>query len=239
VSAPFEDFGNTVPRELIDATGLRKTAAAAVPFWGDSPESWETVVIAGYRLPGVCTLDGKVRRRHDKKNTAGTNGSTVTYVGDDQAEFSVTVTMWTSEHLDTYGNIIDFLRSMTSAELTTRSLTSSEHQASSKKNTTSRPFSKFPVVPLDLVHPVLSLHRIKSAHVIEYGFPKAKGDASSGIYEAVIRFLEYVPGQKGAVSTPKSAADNLNLDINKRYGDGALPKAAKAAKPSVANGGTP
>ncbi len=231
---PFEDFVATVPAELQDRLGARLdlTTSSAVPFWGDAPDSWESVIVAGWRLPGVCAIDGKVRRRHDKKSTAGTNGSTVTYIGDDQAEFTVTVRLWTAEQLSAYAKLVGYLRSMvlSSTEASRLSISKAETLIDNRQKSLTL-YSKFPIAPVDVVHPVLSLHGIKSAHVLEYGFPKPKGDAAQGVYEASIRFLEYVPGAKGGVSTPKQS-----VDLVKRFGPGAL---GNKAKPSATNGATP
>lgn len=228
MALPFEDFSQAASAESQASSG--SLSSKAVPFWGDAPESWESVVVAGYRLPGVCAIDGKVRRRHDRKQTPGTNGSTVTYIGDDQADFTVTVRMWTPEHLDSYAKLVDYLRAMVvgSTEASKLSLSATEKLIDQRQKNL-RAYSKFPIAPVDISHPTLSLYGIKSAHVLEYGFPKPKGDASVGIYEATIHFLEYVPGAKGGTSTPKQS-----VDLVKRFGTGAL---GKKLKPSLTNGG--
>lgn len=227
MSAPFEDIAKKSIQNVSTSQG--------VPFWGDAPESWETVVVAGYSLPGICSLDGKVTRRHDKKKSPGVNGATLTYISDDQAAFTVTVRMWTPEHLATYEKVIGFIRNMVlaSSEAKKNTLSQSE-KIIDKRQKERNQYSKFPIAPVDIVHPVLTLHRIKAAHVIEYGFPKAKGDPAEGIYEATIHFLEYVPGSKGSVVTPKSA---LNLET--RYGKGALGDQLAKSKPSTVNGAKP
>lgn len=233
MALPFEDLSAGVPAEKQDRNGVAvEMTASAVPFWGDAPEAWEGVVVAGYRLPGVCAIEGKVKRRHDSKKTPGANGSTVTYIGDDQADFTVTLRLWTPEHLATYAKIVGYLRSMVvgTAEASKLSISAAERLIDARQKNL-KPSSKFPIAPVDVFHPVLSLHGIKSAHVLEYGFPKPKGEAAAGVYEATIHFLEYVPGAKGSVATPKQS-----VDLVKRFGDGAL---GGRLKPSRTNGGTP
>lgn len=207
------------------------TESLDVPFWSDSPDAWDTVIIAGRALPGVCRMKGKVVRRVDRKNSTGTNGATVTYVGDDVAEFEITVRMWNDVHLSTYAELLAFLRDKQSPDdangLGSTIATGSSSKLVVKVNE-KRGYSKFPMAPVAIEHPTLTLFKVRAAHVLEYSFPESVGDASQGIYEANIKCIEHIALNKGQVTTPRGA-----IDLVKRYGDGAIGKAL--AKPSLNN----
>jgi hypothetical protein len=207
----------------------------AVPFWSDSPDAWDTVVIAGRSLPGICKMKGKIVRRVDRKNSTGTNGATITYVGDDVAEFEVTVRMWNDTHLASYAALIAFLRDRQSPDDANGLGATIASGASSKlvvKLNEKRGYSKFPMAPVAVEHPTLTLYRVRAAHILEYSFPEPVGEAAAGIYEANIKCIEHIALNKGQVTTPRGA-----IDLVKRFGDGALPKAI--AKPSVNNAANP
>lgn len=215
------------------------TSSSGVPFWGDAPESWDTVSIAGWSLPGLCRVGGKVKRRVDSKKAAGVNGKRITYVSDDVAEFSVTVRMWTADHLKTYEKLLKFLRSLvlSSSEGASMKTGAAERLIDQRKKALPDS-SKFPLVPVEIRHPALDLLRIKAAHVMEYGLPEPDGDAAEGIYLATIEFEEYVPdsiGKRGKVKTPKGAVDS---SINSR-GPGAIGRKLQQPKPSETNAASP
>lgn len=206
----------------------------AVPFWADSPDSWDTVVIAGRALPGICVMSGKVVRRVDRKNSTGTNGETVTYVGDDVAEFEITVRMWTEAHLTTFAKLLSFLRDLKSPDDANglgQLVTGATSKVTVKLNE-KRGYSKFPMAPVQIEHPTLTLYRIRAAHVLEYGFPKPAGDASSGIYEVNIKCIEHITLNKGQTTTPRAAVDTSLTS----GGLGAIGNKF-AAKPSLNNSG--
>ncbi len=225
----YPDNGKNQPTVSLGSEGL------AVPFWGDSPETWDTVVIAGRALPGLCKMTGKVTRRVDKKNATGTNGATITYTGDDVAEFEISVRMWTEAHLSTFAALLSFLKDRQSPDDANGLGVTVATGASSKlvvKANEKRGYSKFPMAPVQVEHPTLTLYRIRAAHVLEYSFPNSVGDAASGLYEVSIKCIEHIALNKGQVTTPRGA-----IDLAKRYGDGAIGK--QLAKPSTNNSGNP
>ena len=196
-----------------------------VPFWSDSPSTWDSVVIAGFTLPGVCTVNGRVSRRVDKKSAPGTNGQTVTYVGDDVAEFDITVRMWTSDHLTTFINLLTFLKDQKSPDdAAGLAIASGSSSKLTVKVNSDRGYSKFPMAPVSVTHPTLTMYRVRAAHVLEYGFPRPVGDAAAGIYEVTIKMIEHITLNKGQVSTPKAAIDATIVS----KGPGAIPPKIKS-----------
>jgi hypothetical protein len=201
---------------------------APIPFWGDSPESWDTVVIAGMWLPGTCSIKGGVKRKHDRKGVAGNNGSTVTYLGDDEAEFRIMVRMWTDEHLSRFSAIIDALKSAGAVRGASSATTASSSRQAGRQDS-----SRFPTVGVVVDHPALALYGIRKVHILGYTFPEAVGGEGVGIMEASIQCLEFLQGgpAKGKVGTPIAT-----LDIASRA---TAIGAAARAKPSAANSGVP
>lgn len=226
---PFEDLTSTQTAES------SFSASGGVPFWGDAPESWDTVSIAGWKLPGICRVTGRVKRRVDSKKAAGVNGKRVTYVSDDVAQFSVTVRLWTADHLKTYENLLKFLRSLVLSSSEGAALSTGAAERLIDQRQKALPdSSKFPLVPVEIRHPALDLLRIKAAHVMEYGLPAPDGEAAEGIYLATIEFEEYVPdsiGKRGKVKTPRGAVD---ASISSR-GPGAIGRKLQQPKPSEVN----
>lgn len=211
MTSPFLDYTRTNTEGV---ARVPTAPAAGVPFWGDSPESWDTVTIAGRSLPGICTVTGKAGRRVDRRQTPGKHGTTVTYLGDAPAEFTITLKLWTAEHLAEYQALLEFLRSVDGPMRAAAG-------ALPLKN-----LGKLPRSPVDIIHPTLSLLRIRAAHVIEYDFPRAAGD----VYEASIKCIEHGTSNSG-VGTPKGAVDSSILS----RGPGAIGR--RLLKPSQTNGG--
>lgn len=104
------------PDPFIDLTRIASNAreqnitASTAPFWGDSPQTWDTIYFDNQRMPGIVKVKGHVGRRCDKKKSPGLNGTTVTFLGEDPAEFSVSFILWTDEHLRGYRAIVEYLR---------------------------------------------------------------------------------------------------------------------------------
>ena len=71
----------------------------SVPFWADSPEAWDQVVIAGDPLPGRATVKAKVGRKLDIRNVRGADGARTRDGGYDPAKITIEVEVWTAEQL--------------------------------------------------------------------------------------------------------------------------------------------
>lgn len=214
-----------------DQTGSGITTASEAPFWGDEPESWDTAFVAGIKLPGVCRVKGGVKRKFDRKHTSGRNGPSVTYTGDDAAEFSIVVKVWTPEHLQELAAVVSRLKSMR-GEVTTKTSAGTGGLVGTATTWTpsATPKSKFPQMALEVRHPTLSLIGITAAHLIEMSIPEPAGEPSSGIYEWRLGFLEHsrIP-DAGQVKTAKTVAAIEDREI--------AIKPAATSKPSQTNGG--
>lgn len=183
---PHLDLSKTTTDGRDRVSSTLSTVSASIPFWGNDPASWDTVRIGSYTLPGVARLSGAIKRRVDRKKSTGKHGSTVTYLGDEAAEFTITVTMWTSIHLESFYQIVNWLKSLKPE----RAAGLSSSQKISAK-----------VVPV--YHPALSVFSVTLAHVLEYGLPEPDGD--DGKFRASLKCLQYIPpsvASGGGVSTP-------------------------------------
>lgn len=189
-----------------------RAPAGRAPFWGDSPESWDTVTLAGTDLPGVCSVSGRVARRVDRKTSSGRHATTVTYLGDAPAEFTITVKLWTEEHLLRFEALLDALAQL-GAEVD------------------SKDWGKFPRRPVDVRHPALDLLKIRACHVVEAGMLQPSS-SEPGVFEATFKCVEFVPDpqKKTEVQTPKGSSGS-DRGISKR-GSAIL----RLVRPSSTNG---
>lgn len=215
LTSVFEDFTQVRP-DNSRAAKSNVIATSGIPFWGDSPASWDTATIAGQSFPGLCVVTGGVKRTLDAKRVAGRNGAKQTHIGDEPAEFTIVIKLWSAAHLRNYQTIIDFLKAQTATGVKA---------------------SKFSVKPLQVSHPTLTLHGINAAHVVEYGFLEPAGEAD--VFKAAMKFKEYVPdatAKRGGVVTPNGPVPDTSLTSN---GKGAIgkPYDESIRKPSSTNGG--
>ncbi|MBI2392823.1 MAG: hypothetical protein HYV09_24775 [Deltaproteobacteria bacterium] len=68
---------------------------ATAPFWNDDPESWDTVIVSGVRLPGLARIEGlELASKWDVKEAPGTDGATETYQGYTPASFQIVLRIW-------------------------------------------------------------------------------------------------------------------------------------------------
>lgn len=176
------------------------STGAPVPFWGVDPQAWDSVIIDGKtRLPGVAQISGQVKRRVEKKRAAGRHGTAVTYLGDEAAEFTISLKLWTQEHLSDFVAIIRSVSSKKPAEVA----------ATSKANT------KIKAPVLQVFHPVLAIYGVTQMHILEHSMPEP---TDGGVYSVKLGCLEYLPPEKSQaknVNTPTSGGKSGAGDLTK------------------------
>jgi hypothetical protein len=69
----------------------------AIPFWSSDPKTWDTIVLAGAKIPAIVKCKGKKSRKLDVKSPPGSDGATVTDKGYEPAKIDVTLRMHTEE----------------------------------------------------------------------------------------------------------------------------------------------
>lgn len=146
-----------------------------------NPDPWERVELGGFRLPGVARISGGLGRKLDVKNGSG-DGATITDTGYDPARFSIELRMWMEYHLTAWEQVV----------------------AQLLKPRGTRPGRR--PEPLDIRHPALNVHGIKSAFLERVGILEP---AEHGIWTTTLQFLEFMPSKAATASTPTSSKDSL------------------------------
>jgi hypothetical protein len=153
--------------------------------FGDGITSiWDRFVVAGRALPGVATVDGAKRVRLDERSASGSDGASLTHQGNDGAQVTVRLRMWTADQVEEWGR------------------REKEFLARAGK---SRP------KPVVVYHPALAIHGIKSLFVKEVGLLRVQAGGSG---EVSIRFVEFLPPAQVGVSTPKAAIQQVPSVLN-------------------------
>lgn len=87
------------------------SSSAGVPFWGTSPEAYDTVVLAGMRFPGICRISGTgFKQRVDTQKAAGVHGSSGKQHGRETCGIDIHITIFTEEHLRSLEKIINAVK---------------------------------------------------------------------------------------------------------------------------------
>lgn len=69
---------------------------------GGGPPRADSILLAGVRSPGVCTvMNAGSPRTWDKRKGYGYSGATLVYTGDDLSEFDVVIDIWDDTEFDT------------------------------------------------------------------------------------------------------------------------------------------
>lgn len=145
----------------------------------ENPEVYNVIVVAGVISPGAMILSGGGRPyKWDIKDTAGAQGSTITYrgwkLGDDiECKFQ----FWQDQQIaDFYSGFVPLLQ-----------------YDATKQNPK----------PVQVYHPVLSVNDIYSVVVTEIGPLTNEG---KGLWTVTVKMTEYRPPKKQNVTTTPDAA---------------------------------
>jgi len=151
-------------------------AGLPVAWWGDDPDAWDTVLLDGVSLPGVCRVDAALERKVDSTSPPGSDGGTVRDKGYGLAKFKVTVTLWTREHLAFWvrlGPLLDPRR-----------------RGRERR-------------PTRIEHPALAGINITQAYLT--GVTALRPAHPKGSMEATLSFIEFAPATAPARSVTKTA----------------------------------
>lgn len=188
-----------------------------LPFWGESPELWDTVAIGGVTLPGICRVSGTgAQVRSDKKRAAGRDGANVAMLGLDIVAFSIEVRMWREEHLEVFQEIIAMAKpkkkpikkTETNVSIVTsgkETFNLSQNSSSSKVKNSSSPLDfsidkkeiktstettiiGYDLVPLEISHPALQLFGITQCVIKSITIPV---EQSPGLFVSTIHCDEF------------------------------------------------
>lgn len=107
--------------------------------------AWDTVVLGGRTLPGLCSVKGKKAGRIDKKQTPGKTGVVITHLGYEPAQVDIEMRIWTPRHwADWMGMIADF-------------------QPKAKRG---------PPAAFSVVYPSLNVYGIVQLYIVAIGLPR-------------------------------------------------------------------
>lgn len=170
---PNEDFtgngGSNIANEsdFIDSSN--------VPFWGDAPQSWNTIILGGFKLPGVVTVLGKAFEvRADRKKIPGVSGETLTTLGREPCEPEIKVKLWKKQHLTDFLSLIKSFLPVGSQVLPP---------------------------PVTVIHPALAMFKVRAIRVMKCSYPV---ETQPGVFEVTLNFREFFAGKGGKPKTDKS-----------------------------------
>jgi hypothetical protein len=143
---------------------------SGIPHWDEAPDLYDTCTIAGVALPGLVKIAGTLSRKLDKKNAKGADGATITDDGANAAEIELSVIMWDAGQWTAYQELLPLINPIQ---------------------------TKGKLSPVDVVHPVLALHGIRSVYVEEVTLPQAGNIPQTREFK--IKLVEWRPAPK----TPK------------------------------------
>ncbi len=187
-------FGGTVNVAQTPPPAALQARADDVPFWDPgapvesfaSPSAWDVLVIGNETLPGVAIVTGGRRQKLDRKDSPGTDSSTITQLGREPAQIEVRLVMWTPEQLAQWVRIAKVLHP---------------------------PFGKGMGKPYDVYHPGLAALSIWSLILVDIGVTAPGGQP--GVYESRLRFIEFAPPAQVGTKTPLSSGHDTKVGQGK------------------------
>lgn len=154
--------------------------ADSVPWWGDDPDAWMAVYIAGQRLPGVCKVDTNCKIRHGNKKVPGLHGAVRPQYGYEPAEIRIECIIWMPGHIQTLESMMAVIRP--------------------------QPGRGQPK-PVSVVHPALNLIGVQDIEIVGLAPPKQREEGGD-IYVFTVHALEYIP--QAIAKKAKTGAPSLS-----------------------------
>jgi hypothetical protein len=164
--------------------------SAAIPFWLDNPQIYDTCQLGGMTLPGLAQLTANIGRKLDVKQAKGVDGATITDNGSEVEDVQIVLTMWTRPQWSAYQQILPAI------------------DPNNQKGKTT---------PKDIVHPMVNLHGIRRVYVTKISSPQPS--RLKGAFEITIQCKGWRPEPKNPVSKTNTAkkADN-KTDPTEEFG---------------------
>lgn len=143
-----------------------------------SPEEWQYVTVAGVRSPGMAKVaEAKRSSTWDVKRGKGAKGATITYTGDEPAQFRVTLRFWLSSHFAAW----DAFRKLLKYDPTKKTISA-----------------------VDISYP--SLDQLDITSVVCKTIGAVEPIDEGGYYQVEFELIEYrPPPKKSAVGTPDTS----------------------------------
>lgn len=215
---PEQNFTRSTTAQTAQSPFLDLTAVndglqqiSANPFWGDSPGSWDTVIIKGLRFPGIARVSGKVAIRKDRRKVPGAHGAKQTFLGYEPAEVSIELRMWTADHWENFQRLAQDVRP--------------------------KPNQKAPQA-FDISHPALAVYGIKAVEFLDAGFPEPA--EACDIFKVTLKAIEFMDpatAAKAKVNTNTSSQSIASIPTALGERVDADPSQVARRKPSETNAG--
>lgn len=212
----YQDIGSASPGQSSFA------ASGGVAYWGDAPEQYDTVVVAGFSLPGLCNVKGKgyeMRRRHQK--ASGKHGASTTFLGNEPAEFVITVMMTEETHLRDFEKLVALFKPsakpspeeeefLAQSSAFTAAFTGQAGGGGGTHHGLKNAVLQDKASPgfVSVSHPLLALFRISHARIIRVTIPVQAED--KGMWHSEIHCIEEVlDGSRKAKTGKTGDAGNI------------------------------
>lgn len=174
----------------------------SIPFWdpvtstadgppGLAPEDpWDVCILAGFVLPGLCTVKGAPTLSFDKKKGGGVDGATITVNGYLPGPIEIELLMWTDGQWQDFQNFV----------------APKIWRKPNKK-------SKASELAVDVSHPAFDLWGISQVVILGVSLPE--NGPSVGTKVVKFKCVEFVPQE--AKSQTKTAKSGVIVPIAKEY----------------------
>lgn len=157
----------------------------AIPSIDEDPDAWDTLVLGGETLPGVVVVEPTTKRDFDIKKAKGKTKAKIENQGDPPRKFNVTWQFSSSEWAEVqriWPLVIDPRKSANAKDIS----------------------------PLEVVHPTLALHGIRTVAVEEANGPKI----AKKLYTVTLSLIEVekpqpAPGLGGSAKGQTAANQDL------------------------------
>lgn len=140
--------------------------------------AWDTFFYAGQPMPGIARVEGMKEAKFDEKNAPGTDGATLTHLGNNSAKVSVKLTLWTEDHFDGFAAFMPRLVAQTGKQ---------------------RPKA------VKVYHPALAAMGINALICQGVGVPELR--SPGGALDVKLKFIEFLPPAAVGPVTQKGSID--------------------------------
>lgn len=251
-------LGANWPQDTAQATGQNPNAAAPdIAFWDDqlfgdsgfaldpsnfNRSPWDVVSFGGYPMPGLCRIEPgtRIKKRLDKKPVKNRNGSTLVFLGYDEADVVVKCRIWTKSQLNALGQMMPILKPPAPPAMVT--VTTKQSLPSlpslvpggtgSGTVTTTKTVTQGGGVAaksVSIYHPALELLGIQAVVIESCSALYPTG--THGVWEMDIRCIEYIN------QTQQKGSNGGTISSTQNYGE--LNTAIQANPASVVPGNDP
>lgn len=172
----------------------------SVPFWGDDPDAWGSLVLDETLVLGLAVVDVSIGRKIESKSPAGSDGATVRDKGYEPGRVTITLSLWEREHFVSFQGLLPRI------------------------NPRSRPNAR---APISISHPACALLGISEVYVERVGGLKPSGEA--GLWTTEIHCVEFAPPTAARRNVTRVPAASPDAGLQTAFADPDAARAPGAA----------